>query len=111
MKKLKVYIAGPYTKGDIGLNVKNAMSIAEGCFKRGFVPFIPHLAHFQHIAYPRSYDHWLNYVMEWLKVCDFVLRIPGESAGADKEVELASQLKIPIVYSIEDLPTDTELPF
>ena len=43
MRKLKVYIAGPYTKGDVVANVREAMNVAEICFNAELVPFIPHL--------------------------------------------------------------------
>jgi hypothetical protein len=32
-----------------------------------------------------------------------VLRLPGESSGADKEVELAAQLGIPVFREIEEV--------
>jgi hypothetical protein len=41
--------------------------------------------------------------MEWLKSCDCVLRMSGDSPGADKEVMLAEVLAIPVYYSIEEL--------
>jgi hypothetical protein len=44
---------------------------------------------------------------EWLKCCDAVLRLPGESTGADREVALAKELGIPVYYSIADIPITT----
>jgi hypothetical protein len=52
---------------------------------------------------PRPYQDWLNLDFEWLKVCDCVLRLEGESKGADQEVELAKSLGIRIVYNINDI--------
>ena len=55
------------------------------------------------VHYKFDYDFWLAYDMEWLKVCDCVLRLDGESPGADKEDELAKKLGIPVYYSIGEL--------
>jgi hypothetical protein len=55
---------------------------------------------------PRPYQEWLDYDMDWLEVCDFVFRIPGESAGSDAETERAIDLGMPVVggfgLSLED---------
>lgn len=93
---IKVYIAGPYTKGDVALNVKNALRLADYLtHKEGIVPYVPHLTHFWHMMYPQPYQFWLDYDMIWLKECDALVRIAGESSGADKEVEAAKELGMP----------------
>jgi len=102
MKKLKVYIAGPYTQGDIAVNVSNAMDAAEEVLKMGHTPFIPHLMHFQHMLHHRNYDEWLNYGVEWLKKCDVVLRLPGLSFGSDFEVNVAQNRDMPVFESLVD---------
>lgn len=94
----KIYIAGPYTKGDIGKNLNKVIKVADYLLKIGYIPYIPHLTHFWHIISPKPYETWLKYDNEFLKECDIVLRLEGESAGADKEVELAKKLKIPVFY-------------
>jgi len=71
--------------------------------QEGFIPFCPHLLYFQNAVYWRSYEFWLDYDFEWLKVCDCVLRIPGDSFGSDKEVALAIELNIPVYYSMIEL--------
>lgn len=103
MRKIKVYIASPYTIGDVALNVKTQLDAAHELMNCGFVPFVPLYSHFQHMIHPRPYDEWLELDMEWLPVCDCVLRLPGESKGADKEVEKAGFYGIPIFYNIEDI--------
>ena len=99
----KVYIAGPYTKGDIALNVRHAILKADLLADAGFVPFIPHLSHFWHMLCPRDYNFWLKIDKEWLKCCDAVLRLIGESPGADEEVELAKSLNIPVFNNVTEL--------
>ena len=101
--KPKVFISSPYTIGDVGLNVKAQIKAADELMNNGFTPFLPLLSHFQHIIYDRPYQDWLNNDFEWLAVCDYVLRLPGESAGADLEVIRANELGIKVVYSIDEL--------
>ena len=101
--KPKVYIAGPYTRGDVALNVRTAILAGGELMALGYVPFVPHLTHFFHLLVPNDYESWLAYDNEWLPCCDVVLRLPGESSGANKEVALALSLGIPVCYSVEEL--------
>jgi hypothetical protein len=41
----------------------------------------------------------------WLPACDAVLRLPGESNGADIEVKEAQRLGLPVFNSLFDLTT------
>lgn len=101
-QKIKVYVAGSYTKGDVAVNVKNALDAANLLVEAGFYPFVPHLTHFWHMAHPRPYEFWLELDNLFLPACDALLRLPGESSGADKEVELAIKLKIPVFRVVPD---------
>jgi hypothetical protein len=100
---MRVYIAGPYTKGDVAVNVRNAILAADAVHALGMQPFIPHMTHFWHMLCPKPYEEWLAIDMVWLKCCNVVLRLPGESSGADKEVRAAEKLGIPVFHSIEEL--------
>jgi hypothetical protein len=40
---------------------------------------------------------------EKIKRSDALLRLPGESSGADSEVQLALSLSLPVFYSFKDL--------
>lgn len=99
----RVYVAGPYTKGDVAQNVKLAIAAGDRLIGLGFAPFIPHLSHFQHMLYGRPYETWLALDFEWLRACDAVLRLAGDSAGADREVALAIELKIPVFNYVHEL--------
>ena len=99
----KVYIASPYTIGDVAVNVRAQLQVFDILADNGFCPFAPLLSHFQHMYHPRPYEDWLKFDYEWILVCDYLLRLPGESSGADKEVELAKKNNIPVFYSVEDL--------
>ena len=97
----KVYIAGPYTKDDVAQNVRKAVLAGDRLAQAGYVPFIPHLTHFWHLLCPHLWAFWMIQDMQWLEACDCVLRLPGESVGADREVERAQELGIPVYSSVE----------
>lgn len=99
---MKIYVAGPYTKGDVALNVRKAIEAGDKLFKAGHHPFIPHLTHFWHLICPGPYEQWLAIDLEWLPLCQVVVRLPGDSSGADNEVEVAKKLGIP-VYTLEEV--------
>ena len=100
---VKVYIASPYTIGDVAVNVRFQIDVADELIGLGFAPFVPLLCHFQHMVNPRLYDEWMGLDLEWLGVCDCVLRVGGESRGADIEVAKAEELGIPVFYSVDGL--------
>ena len=100
---IKVYVAGPYTNGDTAINVRTALEVANNLADCGFAPYVPHLTHFWHLIFPRPYEFWLDLDNTFLPSCNCLLRLPGASAGADKEVELAQRLKLPVFYSQEEL--------
>jgi len=103
MDNVRVYLAGPYSVGNKEANVVTALIYAETLIKKGFCPYIPHLSHYWDLEYPHDYKFWLEYDEHWLAVCDCVLRIPGESVGADREMKFAINRGIPVCLDIESL--------
>lgn len=99
----KVYIASPYTIGDVAVNVKRQIDCANELINLGFAPFVPLYSHFQHMVHPQPYETWVNLDLEWVGVCDCLLRLDGESKGADGEVKRAIYLGKPVYYSIGEL--------
>jgi hypothetical protein len=106
-RRKTVYIASPYTNGDVATNVRNSLLMADKLLNMGYLPFPPLLSHFWHFLSPKSYDTWLDWGKEWVLHCDYVLRLPGQSEGADVEVELAKQHGIRVFYSLEELVLDS----
>lgn len=100
----KMYIACPYSKGDAAVNVRNAILVADQVAGLGWAPFIPVLTHFWHMLSPHDYEFWMKQDMEWLKLCDAVVRLGGESAGADREVRYAISKGIPVYHSVFEVP-------
>lgn len=101
--KVKVYIASPYTKGDVAVNVKRQIDMADELMTLGYAPFVPLYSHFQHMAHPRPYTDWVEIDLEWVPVCDVLLRLDGESSGADGEVAFALDCGVSVVYSVAEL--------
>lgn len=105
MDKIRVYIAGPLTtSGRLTKHIHDAVKVADELWVFGFVPFVPHLVSSSwDVISPKSYEDWMEYDMAWLAQCDCLLRLPGESLGADREVEFARERGIPVFHSIEDV--------
>lgn len=103
VKRIKVYIASPYTIGDVAVNVRRQIDAYDKLLTFGFLPFAPLYSHYQHMFHPRSYEEWMDIDFEWLEVCDCVLRLDGESSGADREVEHAKKIGVIVFYSFDEL--------
>ncbi len=98
-----IYIASPYTIGNKLENTKASLMVAAQLLLMGHVPFAPLLTHFWDEITPRSYEEWLELDFKWILRCDAVLRLPGESNGADAEVEFAQDNGIGVYFGIQDL--------
>src|SRR5690349_24552065 len=102
---LKVYIAGPYTEGDVAVNVRNAMTAGIEVLKAGHFPFVPHLSHFLHMQCPMSYGTWIALDNASLPHSDALVRLPGGPLGADREGEFAQAIEVPVYYSVPQFLT------
>jgi len=97
-----VFISGPYS-GNEDENVMQALATASTLVDLGLEPYIPHLSHFWDAVDPHDYEYWMERCLFWVGRCDAVLRLPGESVGADREVTRANFLGIPAFNSIAAL--------
>ena len=96
MSKPWVYITSPYSKGDQALNVRTQHRVWNVLIDAGCVPIAPLWSHYQHLAFPRPYQDWIDYDMAIIERCDACLRLDAkhdgldyiqkESSGADNEV-------------------------
>ena len=103
IEKPMVYLAGPYTRPDPVENVHNICLVADEVLTLGAIPFIPHLTMAYHLVSPKPLEFWYEYDIHTMKRCDVVLRVPGESTGADREVAEAEATGLPVVRSLEAL--------
>jgi hypothetical protein len=101
--KTIVYIASPYTKGDVAVNVRASLKVADELANLGYLPIAPLLSHFWHLMFPHPYEFWTELDLEWILHCDCLLRLPGESRGADKEVGFAAMHNLPVYYDLIEL--------
>lgn len=113
-----ILIAGPYRSGTnddpnlIKENLDKLEAMALPIFRKGHVPMIGEwvalpLLHLAGSQKPGD-DIWdeIQYPVahRLLEKCDAVLRIPGESKGADKDVEIAKARGLKVYYHIKDIP-------
>ena len=109
-----VYVASPYTKGDACINTRCQMKMFDELITDDVVmPYIPLLSHFQHTAFPRPYQDWIDYDLRIIDVMDACLRINAdyepmgyhisESSGADGEESRFKDQNKPVFTNKEDL--------
>lgn len=105
MKYQYIYVAGPISKGDTLLNIRNGMLAGIELIKRGYTPFIPHNDMIQYMLDPDTLDYEtiLKQDLAWVKKCDAILRLPGDSPGADREVQYALSQGLLVTHSMDYL--------
>lgn len=109
LRRLRIYVAGPYTADTpegVEANVRRAIDAGIEIMKRGHYPFIPHLAHWMHVQSGEwfSREDWLAWGIAWLRQCDALLRLPRKSIGADREVVRALRRDKFVFGRVEDIP-------
>lgn len=98
-----IYIASPYTIGNIAKNVSVQIEAAHRILDMGHCPVAPLLSHYLEIHRCRPYQEWIDMDLALIPKMDVVLRLPGESPGADGEVDLAKKLGIPVYFGWDEL--------
>lgn len=113
-----ILIAGPYRSGTnndpklIKRNMDRLESVALPIFRKGHIPMIGEWVAnpliklagstevgddiFNEIQYPTAH--------RLLTKCDAILRIEGDSNGADQDVEIAKELGLKIYYDLKEIP-------
>ena len=113
MTKPWIYIASPYSKGDQALNVRYQHRIWHALLDMGCVPIAPLWSHYQHLAFPRPYQDWIDYDMAIIERCDACIRLNAtcespayfmsESSGADGEVKAFLAAGKPVFFNLKTL--------
>jgi hypothetical protein len=98
-----VYVAGPYTTGDPVVNTREACLAGAKLLDLGYAVIVPHTSLLWHAIAPRPYEVWLANDLEQVRRCDALVRLPGESSGADGEEAEAIRCGIPVFHSLYDL--------
>src|SRR5205809_3427193 len=111
-KPLLILIAGPYrsgTGGDPKLMAANLRRLEEAAlpvFRAGHVPIIGEwlalplmeVAGTEGPADPRNEEFLYPIANRLIEHCDAVLRLSGQSKGADEDVRLARALGLPVYH-------------
>lgn len=85
-----LYIAAPYTRPDPVINTHRAARVGMIIYHEGtYAPVVPHLSLLWHAITPQPIDVWYDIDLSVLAHCQAIVRLPGESAGADAEVDFA----------------------
>jgi hypothetical protein len=98
---VRIYLAGPISVGNMADHVRNAIHEADRLMEAGHSPFVPQLSVFWQAMTGQEYERWLTYDHEWIAVCDALIRLPGESKGADREITWARELRVPVFFSVD----------
>src|SRR5688572_8416285 len=113
-RKPIVYIASPYSGGDVAMNTHFQCRVFDTLLSDGKVtPIAPLWSHFQHTVFPRPYDDWIAYDKALLHLYDACLRLDAEiaaadykqsdSKGADAEVATFLRFGRPVFFNVQDL--------
>lgn len=119
-----ILIAGPYRSGTgddptrMAENLNRLESVAVPLFRAGHIPMIG-----EWVALPLGkqagstgagdpiYDEFAYPVAErLLRHCDAVLRLPGESKGADEDVRLAHERGLKVYFDLAEVPPAPSTP-
>lgn len=101
----RVYIAGPIANGhtakprDIYKNVRNAERFYEELINAGWTPILPHLSYHAWVNFDNDvhWPRWIELDLDLLDVVCAIIRIPGESIGAEMEVQYAQEKDIHVL--------------
>lgn len=112
MLRHRVYISGPISHGDLRVNIAQASRAFFGLLKAGFAPLCPHWSVYsedacdpdlnlepvaERVPAGATHEDWIQVDLPWAAVADAVLRLPGESADADRECQIARDHGRPVL--------------
>jgi hypothetical protein len=103
MEKAKIYISSPYLGIDVEASLERQIATAALLIDAGCNPYAPILNHLIQMKWKKAEEVLYKLDFEWLKECDAVYRLQGNSARADKEVSFAQAKHIPVLYSMMEV--------
>ncbi len=112
---LLILIAGPYrsgTGGDPALIARNLEILEEAAAPIHRLGHVPMIGEWVALPILRGMDEtdaaggdvMYETAHRLLQHCDAVLRLPGDSSGADKDVEIALERGLPVYRSVDEIP-------
>ena len=123
-KPMFILLSGPYmtgTDGDearIRQNLARMEAMALPLFEKGHLAVVGEWLSWPVITAAGGDSHQSEQFSRYqypvahrlLAKCDAVIRIPGESRGADLECDLARSMGKPVYTDLDDVPTAVPLP-
>jgi hypothetical protein len=95
-----VYVASPMRLQPID-GPRAAAKAADQLVAAGHFPYLPQLDRlWAYMTGEKDVEIWLRMDFAWIRKCDAMVRLPGESAGADREVAFAKSIGIPVFKSV-----------
>lgn len=107
----RIYVAGAYSGPNVMTvlgNMRRGMQLSYDALAHGFAPFCPWFDyHFKLMDHNNdlSLEDFYAYTMEWLRVSEAVLVVPGSnhSRGTQAELAEAVRLGVPIFHDLDSL--------
>ena len=103
---LKVYLSGPISQGNRAENLRQADEAFMRLRELGYAVLNPMWSARMPGAFDIPHARWIENDLAWVECADAVLRLPGESVGAEIECDHARRWGIPVYDSIADLEDD-----
>lgn len=118
MQSLLILIAGPVRSGTnnraelIEANLHNMAQVALRVYQKGHIPVVGEwlalpvakAAGSKTIGDAISEEYLYPVAHRLISRCDAILRMPGESRGADLDIEEGKKRGLSIYYGLEELP-------
>jgi len=116
---MMILIAGPYRSGTdddpskMAANLARLEEAAWPIFQAGHVPMIGEWVALPILLSagepsptgPLGAEVLYPVAQRLLEHCDAVLRLPGESTGADQDVAIAQERGLPVYYELDEIPS------
>jgi hypothetical protein len=104
MVRPRIYLSGPISDGGTAPiweqkeHVRFATEFAFELIRQGFSVLCPHWSLLGEELIHRKISHadWIANDLPWIETCDALYLLPGESKGADAEVEFAQNIDKPV---------------
>lgn len=112
-RRPRCYLSGPITRGNRNQHFFRAAEAEKALMLAGFAPLNPMRSIVLPFAWEDCMPHelWLAVDKAWVEVADAVIRLEGDSRGADEECDFAAQLGIPIFYCFSERGQSFEVAF
>ncbi len=98
-----VYLACPMRKGSWTDNVRKAAKVGRDLMLKGYSVINPMGSWLLDTAAPMKFENWIENDYGLIDASGAIFRIPGESEGADLEVQYANSTSKPVFYDLTEL--------